>query len=121
MRLYRTRDGVARRNGDDLVLFELPGHDVIPNLADRIDLAREAPERARVPLADAELLCPTAYPGKVVLAGGNYLDHVAEAGLATTTAPVFLTIAGDPVVGPGTPIVLPQTRPTTSTTKVNWR
>jgi hypothetical protein len=30
----------------------------IPDLADRIDLAREAPERARIPIADAELLCP---------------------------------------------------------------
>ena len=111
MRLYRTRDGVARRNGDDLVLLELPGHDIIPTLTDRIDLAREAPERARIPLTDAELLCPTAYPGKVVLAGGNYLDHIAEAGLATATAPVFITMAGDAVVGPGTPIVLPADAP----------
>jgi 2-keto-4-pentenoate hydratase/2-oxohepta-3-ene-1,7-dioic acid hydratase in catechol pathway len=111
MRLYRTRDGVARRDGDDLVLIELPGHDVIPGLADCVDLAREAPERAGIPLADAELLCPISHPGKVVLAGGNYLDHVAEAGLATTTAPVFLTIAGDAVVGPGTPIVLPADAP----------
>jgi hypothetical protein len=54
MRLYRTRDGVARRNGDDLVLLELPGHDVIPALTDRIDLAREAPDRARISLADAD-------------------------------------------------------------------
>jgi 2-keto-4-pentenoate hydratase/2-oxohepta-3-ene-1,7-dioic acid hydratase in catechol pathway len=112
MRLYRTRDGVARRDGDELVLLELPGHDVIPGLADRIDLAREAPERARIPLTDAELLCPTSHPGKVVLAGGNYLDHVAEAGLATVTAaPVFITMAGDAVVGPGTPIVLPADAP----------
>jgi 2-keto-4-pentenoate hydratase/2-oxohepta-3-ene-1,7-dioic acid hydratase in catechol pathway len=111
MRLYRTRDGVARADGDDLVLVELPGHDVIPGLADRIDLAREARERGRIPLADAELLCPTAHPGKVVLAGGNYLDHVAEAGLATATAPVFLTMAGDAVVGPGISIVLPADAP----------
>jgi 2-keto-4-pentenoate hydratase/2-oxohepta-3-ene-1,7-dioic acid hydratase in catechol pathway len=111
MRLYRTRDGLARGDGDELVLLELPGHDVTPGLTDRIDLARDAPERARIPLADAELLCPTAYPGKVVLAGGNYLDHVAEAGLATATAPVFLTMAGDAVVGPGRPIVLPAEAP----------
>jgi 2-keto-4-pentenoate hydratase/2-oxohepta-3-ene-1,7-dioic acid hydratase in catechol pathway len=111
MRLYRTRDGVARRNGDELVLLELPGHDVIPGLADRIDFARGAPERARIPLTDAELLCPTGHPGKVVLAGGNYLDHVDEAGLATATAPVFLAIVGDAVVGPGTPIVLPADAP----------
>ena len=111
MRLYRTRDGVARRDGDELVLLELRGHDVIPGLADRIELAREAPERARIPLADAELLCPTSHPGKVVLAGGNYLDHVAEAGLATATAPVFITMAGDAVVGPRTPIVLPAEAP----------
>jgi 2-keto-4-pentenoate hydratase/2-oxohepta-3-ene-1,7-dioic acid hydratase in catechol pathway len=111
MRLYRTRDGVARGDGDELVLLELPGHDVIPSLTDRVDLAREAPARARIPLPDAELLCPTAYPGKVVLAGGNYLDHVAEAGLATATVPVFVTMAGDAVVGPGTSILLPADAP----------
>jgi hypothetical protein len=55
---------VTRRDGDELVLLELPGHDVIRGLADRIDLAREAPERARIPIPDAELLCPTAYPDK---------------------------------------------------------
>jgi hypothetical protein len=55
---------VARRDGDELVLLELPGHDVIRGLADRIDLAREAPERTRIPIPDAELLCPTAYPDK---------------------------------------------------------
>lgn len=111
MHLYRTRDGMARREGDDLALLELPLHDATVNLSECIEWARHARVRNRIPLDAAEVLCPTAPPGKMVLAGANYVGHVAEAGMPTPTAPVFLSTAGDAVIGPGAAIVLPAEAP----------
>jgi 2-keto-4-pentenoate hydratase/2-oxohepta-3-ene-1,7-dioic acid hydratase in catechol pathway len=63
-----------------------------------------------MPLDSAELLSPVAAPGKVVIAGANYRDHVVEAGLATPTSTVFITVPGE-VVGPRSPIILPAKAP----------
>ncbi|MGY4786070.1 fumarylacetoacetate hydrolase family protein [Rhodococcus opacus] len=111
MRLYRTCDGLARGEGDDLVFLDPGGRDMATILGEGIETLRNAPERGRVPFDAATLLCPIDTPGKVVLAGANYRDHVAEAGMPMPSAPVFITTAGGAVVGPGTQIVLPEEAP----------
>jgi 2-keto-4-pentenoate hydratase/2-oxohepta-3-ene-1,7-dioic acid hydratase in catechol pathway len=104
MRLYRTPRGLARGEGDKLLVLDLPHPDVVSAWP------ASAPVLERMPLDSAELLSPVAAPGKVVIAGANYRDHVVEAGLATPTSTVFITVPGE-VVGPRSPIILPAKAP----------
>jgi 2-keto-4-pentenoate hydratase/2-oxohepta-3-ene-1,7-dioic acid hydratase in catechol pathway len=111
VRLYRTPDGLARGEGEELALLDLPHPDLAALLADGLGQARHARIGGRIPLRDAVLLPPVAAPGTVVIAGANYHDHVAEAGLPTPTAPVFLTTTGTSVTGPHDTIRLPPEAP----------
>jgi 2-keto-4-pentenoate hydratase/2-oxohepta-3-ene-1,7-dioic acid hydratase in catechol pathway len=111
MRLYRTRHGVARADGDELLLLDLPHPDIAAVLAEGIEVARRARVRARLALAETELLAPVAAPGTIVLAGANYRDHVLEAGMPMPTSPVFLVARGAVATGPNAPIVLPAEAP----------
>lgn len=52
-----------------------------------------------------------ARPGKIVIAGANYRDHVLEAGLPVPKSVVFIVVSGDMVTGPHSPIVLPVEAP----------
>ncbi|MDX3239698.1 fumarylacetoacetate hydrolase family protein [Streptomyces sp. ME03-5709C] len=111
MRLYRTPAGLARGEGDELALLDLPHLDVADLLSDGIEQARHAPVRSKIPLQEAVLLSPVAVPGTLVIAGANYRDHVAEAGMPTPTAPPFLTVTGMHATGPNEPIWLPAEAP----------
>jgi 2-keto-4-pentenoate hydratase/2-oxohepta-3-ene-1,7-dioic acid hydratase in catechol pathway len=111
MRLYRTPAGLARGEGDELALLDLPHPDVADLLSDGIERARCARVRSKMPFQDAVLLSPVAVPGTVVIAGANYRDHVAEAGMPTPTAPVFITVTGMSATGPHDPIWLPTEAP----------
>ena len=42
------------------------------------DLAKKAPASARVPLQGLTYALPVANPGKIILLGLNYLEHVKE-------------------------------------------
>ena len=42
------------------------------------DLAKKAPASARVPLQGLSFALPVAQPGKIVLLGLNYMEHVKE-------------------------------------------
>lgn len=119
MRLYRTTAGLARGEGDELALLDLPHLDVADLLSEGIERARSARVRSRIPMRDAVLLPPVAAPGTVVIAGANYRDHVAEAGMPTPTAPVFITVTGVSATGPHDPIWLPAEAPRRSTTRQN--
>lgn len=111
LRLYRTPDGLAREEGEELVVLDLPHPDVGALLLDDFSLAATASTRLRVPRNTTTLLAPFPQPGKVVLAGANYRDHVKEAGMPIPDAAVFITVTGGMVTGPSSDIVLPADAP----------
>ncbi|MEV6901586.1 fumarylacetoacetate hydrolase family protein [Amycolatopsis sp. NPDC051372] len=110
MRLYRTTQGLARGDGEELLLLDVPHHDVAELLADN---AQDAAVRGRLPLAEATLLTPVARPKTVVIVGANYAGHIAEAGLKVPITPAFFPITPGPelFVRTGKPIVLPAEAP----------
>jgi 2,4-diketo-3-deoxy-L-fuconate hydrolase len=65
-----------------------PGHDeLIEHLGELRAEIEKLADRARPrPLGEVELLSPVANPGKVVVAGTNYADHVEEAARDATIA-----------------------------------
>lgn len=65
-----------------------PTHDVlIAQLASlRAEIEKLADRAKPRPLAEVELLSPVANPGKVVVAGTNYADHIEEAARDPTIA-----------------------------------
>lgn len=111
MRLYRTRDGLARAEGDELLLLDLPHRDVAELLEDSVDLARQASVRTRLPLGRAQLLSPVERPCRIFIVGFNYRGHVAEAGFKVPEQPAFIAIDSGAVIGPEDPIVLPPIAP----------
>jgi 2-keto-4-pentenoate hydratase/2-oxohepta-3-ene-1,7-dioic acid hydratase in catechol pathway len=112
MRLYRTADGLARGEGGELLLLDLPHRDVAALFEDDVDLARRASVRKRLPLDRAKLLSPVERPCRIIIVGLNYRGHVAEAGLKTPEHPQFIAIDGGPASGPEDSIVLPPIAPT---------
>jgi 2-keto-4-pentenoate hydratase/2-oxohepta-3-ene-1,7-dioic acid hydratase in catechol pathway len=113
MRLYRTTRGLARGDGDALLLLDLPHPDVGSLLADDIARARTARVTDRVAPDSVTLLAPVSAPATVVVVGANYRDHVVEAGIVMPAAPQFFTVpAGrDFFTAHGSPIVLPAEAP----------
>jgi 2-keto-4-pentenoate hydratase/2-oxohepta-3-ene-1,7-dioic acid hydratase in catechol pathway len=113
VRLYLTPVGIARGDGDELLVLDLPHRDIGALLADDVNLARDATVTARLPLHSTTLLAPVPRPGTVVLVGINYADHVAESGMATPNAPAFFPIPVGPrlFTDPGAPIELPVEAP----------
>jgi 2-keto-4-pentenoate hydratase/2-oxohepta-3-ene-1,7-dioic acid hydratase in catechol pathway len=68
----------------------------------------------------ADLLAPLLYPGKILCAGANYYDHMAEMGFPgvkkeTQRLFFFLKPPRNAVVGPGPTIVMPR-----GTQKYDW-
>jgi 2-keto-4-pentenoate hydratase/2-oxohepta-3-ene-1,7-dioic acid hydratase in catechol pathway len=68
----------------------------------------------------AELLAPLLYPGKILCAGANYYDHMAEMGFPgvkkeTQKLFFFFKPPSNAVVGPGATIAMPR-----STQKYDW-
>jgi len=63
------------------------------------------------PLIGVRLVAPITYPHKVICAGANYTDHMAEMGLPAPTGPVdpyfFLKPPTTTVIGPGAAIPMP--------------
>ncbi len=78
-------------------------------------LAQKAPGKcgdlAR-PAGGAKLLAPLLYPGKILCAGANYYDHIAEMGVSDTRKEAqrlffFMKPPRNAVVGPGKTVRLP--------------
>ena len=73
------------------------------------ELAKKAPDSARIPLAGMKFALPVANPGKIICLGLNYLDHVKE-GPQKDNIPKFqsiffrvptsLTPHGEPLIRP---------------------
>jgi 2-keto-4-pentenoate hydratase/2-oxohepta-3-ene-1,7-dioic acid hydratase in catechol pathway len=76
-------------------------------------LAAKAPgDCADLARASAPLLAPLRYPGKVLCAGANYYDHIAEMGVADTRKEAqrqfyFFKPPRNAVVGPGKTVRMP--------------
>jgi 2-keto-4-pentenoate hydratase/2-oxohepta-3-ene-1,7-dioic acid hydratase in catechol pathway len=111
MHLYRTSLGLARNDGDGLLLLDLPHPDVAALFEAGAELALTAPIRARVTFDDVELLAPVARPCRIVVVGLNYRAHAEESGLEIPAAPTFFCVDGGPVIGPSDQIVLPPAAP----------
>ena len=91
-----------------------------------IDLQRQAVTitagKGPAPLdaSTAKLLAPLLYPGKVLCAGANYYDHMAEMGFPgvkkeTQRLFFFMKPPRNAVVGPGPTVVMPR-----GTQKYDW-
>jgi 2-keto-4-pentenoate hydratase/2-oxohepta-3-ene-1,7-dioic acid hydratase in catechol pathway len=75
---------------------------------------------AHVDAATAKLAAPLLYPGKVLCAGANYYDHMAEMGFPGTKKETqrlffFFKPPRNAVVGPGATVVMPR-----GTRKYDW-
>ncbi|HVH17194.1 MAG TPA: FAA hydrolase family protein, partial [Myxococcota bacterium] len=63
------------------------GDQLVARLGDlRLEIEKLADRAKPRPLSEVELLAPVANPGKVVVAGTNYEDHIAEAARDQTIA-----------------------------------
>jgi 2-keto-4-pentenoate hydratase/2-oxohepta-3-ene-1,7-dioic acid hydratase in catechol pathway len=102
---------VRQRDDGILEVLDLPYHDIGELLRAGVALAATAVVVDEMPVESAEPLAPVRRPGKVVIAGGNYLDHVKEAGLRTPQEVPFVVASGDVVIGPHDNIVLPAEAP----------
>lgn len=62
--------------------------------------------------SEVKLLPPLRRPGKIMMAGANYYDHIAEMGVPrpdkTKIKPFFFLKAGSSIIGPNEPILIPQ-------------
>lgn len=112
MRLLRTTKGIARQRDDEVLeLLDLPHADIGALLQQGLDAARTAAVVEELPLESVIILAPVERPGKVVIAGGNYLDHVKEAKLQIPTEVPFVVASGEVVVNPHDTIILPAGAP----------
>jgi 2-keto-4-pentenoate hydratase/2-oxohepta-3-ene-1,7-dioic acid hydratase in catechol pathway len=108
VQLFQTTLGAARRDGDELVVFDGTADVVEWALSDALS---GAPEKERVALADAVLVAPTV-PAQIVIVGLNYRSHVEEIGQPVPEAIMFfVSDRVDAAGGPETPIVLPAEAP----------
>lgn len=83
------------------------------------ELAASAATSGVAPV-DARLMAPLLYPGKVLCAGANYYDHMAEMGFPgvkkeTQRLFFFFKPPRNAVVGPGATVVMPR-----GTKKYDW-
>lgn len=117
MLIHLTAEGLARRAGDELLLLNLAHRDIGEVFADTDNrdqafaLLRDATVAKRVRAAEAELQAPLTPPGRFVLVGANYEDHVREAGMPMPESPVFVIIPNQGLCGPSDTVRLPAEAP----------
>jgi len=73
-----------------------------------------SPAKSSVAPVEAKLAAPLLYPGKVLCAGANYYDHMAEMGFPgvkkeTQRLFFFFKPPRNAVVGPGATVTMPMT------------
>ncbi len=113
MQLATTPNGIARVEGDELALLDVPWPDLGAVLRDGETFAglATAPARDRRPVTGAELRSPVLRPGKVWAIGLNYKSHIEETGRETPNEPMVFIKVTSSVVGSGTPVRLPPLAP----------
>jgi 2-keto-4-pentenoate hydratase/2-oxohepta-3-ene-1,7-dioic acid hydratase in catechol pathway len=109
VQLFQTTLGVARRDGDELVILDGKADILEWAMSDNV---ATAPEKERVALSDAVLLAPTV-PAQIVIVGLNYRSHVEEIGQPIPEEILFIAVSdcADIAKGPEDPIVLPAQAP----------
>jgi 2-keto-4-pentenoate hydratase/2-oxohepta-3-ene-1,7-dioic acid hydratase in catechol pathway len=108
VQLFQTTLGVARRDGDELVVLDGTADLLAWAMSDDIS---GAPGKKRLALSDAVLLAPTV-PAQIVIVGLNYRSHVEEIGQPVPeTMMFFVSDRVEAAAGPETPIVLPAEAP----------
>lgn len=114
MKLCRTPDGLARVEGAELAILDLPHPDLAALLQDDSASADGATVRRRCSVDDAVYLAPVVQPATVVIVGFNYKSHITETGMATPNSPPMAAVqAGLGVAVPwDADIVLPVDAPT---------
>jgi 2-keto-4-pentenoate hydratase/2-oxohepta-3-ene-1,7-dioic acid hydratase in catechol pathway len=114
----RTRAGARTGDGTVYAVDELGGETLLDALAHWDEVAAALAgwsPAAGVPgmVADARLVAPLTYPGKVLCSGANYYSHAAEMGVAAPDPEgepfFFLKPPATTVIGPGEPIPCPAT------------
>ena len=103
----RLEEGVLPTGHTDLAALIKAG----PRELDRLRHASESPHQLVSP---TRLRAPIAPTSTLLLAGGNYADHLAETGLHPTE-PVFFSKLRSAVIGPDEPIRIP-----TPETHTDW-
>jgi len=112
MKLYVTTEGIARQEGDLLLLLDVPERELGAVLArDGLSSLAGAGVRSRQPLAEATLLSPIAAPGTFVIAGLNYRPHCEEIGIPIPEKLLFGFAPGSAASGPHAPIPIPAEAP----------
>jgi 2-keto-4-pentenoate hydratase/2-oxohepta-3-ene-1,7-dioic acid hydratase in catechol pathway len=74
-----------------------------------LDVARTAAESGdgQLALAEVQIEAPVPRPPKILAAGLNYKDHIAETGMNTPEVPIIFNKQSTSVTGPGKPIHRP--------------
>lgn len=88
---------------DEMCQLLAGGRDALAAAARAVDRAT-----ARIPLDDVRLESPLLRPPKILAAGLNYADHIAESGLQPPEYPVLFNKQSTSVTGPYDPIHLPR-------------
>ena len=110
-------DGALYRLEPSLARAGLPGRATIASLFEDWDAASAALGRAEKSLSVADMvtgprLAPLLYPGKILCAGANYYDHLAEMGMpgakkADQRLFFFMKPPRNAVVGEGSTVHMP--------------
>ncbi len=104
MDLLATPEGLARREGDEVAVLDLPHRDVGELVADTGSLAAAAGARVvrRLPAAEAlaRALPPLPSPGTVWGVGLNYHSKVRVTGREVPAEPILYVCAASSVAGP---------------------
>lgn len=113
MELLVTDDGIARVEGDEAAVLDLPFPDISALLraTGSLDAARHAPVRARVPKAGlGPLRAPLSRP-TLWGVGLNYRSKAATAGRDLPTQPILYLKPATALAAPGAVIPIPDPRP----------
>jgi 2-keto-4-pentenoate hydratase/2-oxohepta-3-ene-1,7-dioic acid hydratase in catechol pathway len=95
-----------------------------PSSAARLDALAAAAASGKaagsIGVSEADLMAPLLYPGKILCAGANYYDHMAEMGFPNVKKETqrlffFFKPPRNAVVGPGATVVMPR-----ATQKYDW-
>lgn len=112
MQYFNTTKGCARREGENLVLLEVPADALQEHLlAGELDALAHAPTSGHLALDDAEFLPPLT-PARLIIIGLNYRAHADEVGMATPDQLMFVPAeVGDSLASGGGSIRLPSDYP----------
>lgn len=112
LQLFRTTQGIARADGEELAVLDISGQPSIAQLlADTPADVSGIPVRARLAMTDAVLRAPVDSAGRMFLLGLNYRSHIKEVGLQAPPRPIGLPISSTALSGPFAPIVQPPEAP----------